>query len=131
MYFGPKGFWLDFRPHKVYFFELNIKFYIKSSTKTLKLVNISRESEKGAKNSYGTYPTEFVFWCQKWQITSIRQIPSVFQKEKSLTWKHSSKIRRTKFSFGQPWNHGRRQGDGNILMLSKAFNCLQKEKNSK
>jgi hypothetical protein len=55
------GFQLDFRPHKVYFFELNIKFYIKSSTKTLKLINISSGSEKEAKNSYGSYPTEFVF----------------------------------------------------------------------
>jgi hypothetical protein len=25
------------------------------------LVNFSHESEKGAKNSYGSYPTEFVF----------------------------------------------------------------------
>jgi hypothetical protein len=54
-------FQLDFRPHKIYFFELNIKFYITSSSKTLKLVNFSGESEKGAKNSYGSYPTEFVF----------------------------------------------------------------------
>jgi hypothetical protein len=52
---------LDFRPHKVYFFELCIKFYIKSSPKTLKLVNFSRESEKGATNSYGSYQTEFLF----------------------------------------------------------------------
>jgi hypothetical protein len=43
----------------VYFFELTIKFYIRQSP-TLKLVNNSRESEKGAKNSYGSYPTEFV-----------------------------------------------------------------------
>jgi hypothetical protein len=53
-------FELDFRPHKVYFFELNTKFYIQSRPKTLKLVNISRESEKEAKNQYGTYPAEFV-----------------------------------------------------------------------
>jgi hypothetical protein len=34
---------LHFRPHKVYFFELSIKFYIKSSPKTLKLVNFNME----------------------------------------------------------------------------------------
>jgi hypothetical protein len=56
---------LHFRPHKVNFLELSIKFYIKSSPKTLKLVNISRESEKGAKSSYGSYPTEFVPEVQK------------------------------------------------------------------
>jgi hypothetical protein len=38
--------------HKVYLFELiNIKLYIKSSPKTLKLVSISRGSEKEAKNT--------------------------------------------------------------------------------
>jgi hypothetical protein len=31
-----------------------------ASPKTLKLVNISRESEIGPKNSYDSYPTEFV-----------------------------------------------------------------------
>jgi hypothetical protein len=56
---------LHFRPHKVYFFELSIKFNIKSSPKTLKLVNISRESEKGAENSFWSYPTEFVPEVQK------------------------------------------------------------------
>jgi hypothetical protein len=45
----------------VYFFELRPKVYIKSSPKILNLVNISRESEKGAKNSYGSYLEEFVF----------------------------------------------------------------------
>jgi hypothetical protein len=59
-FLGCKGFRLGLRPHKVYFFELNMKFYIKSSSKTLKLVNITRESEKGAKNLHGSYPTEFV-----------------------------------------------------------------------
>jgi hypothetical protein len=48
---GSKCFQSDFRPHKIYFFELNIKFYIKSSPKTLKLVNISLESERRAKNA--------------------------------------------------------------------------------
>jgi hypothetical protein len=40
------------------FSEINIKFY---SPKTLKLPNISRESEKRAKNSYDiSYATEFI-----------------------------------------------------------------------
>jgi hypothetical protein len=52
---------LHFRPLKVYFFELSIKIYIKSSPKTEKLVKVSHGSEKGAKNSYGSYPTKFVF----------------------------------------------------------------------
>jgi hypothetical protein len=64
-----------FRPHKVYFFELSTKFKIKSSPKTLKLVNTSRESEKGAKNSYGSYPTEFVFEVKK--LTPVIPFPSV------------------------------------------------------
>jgi hypothetical protein len=46
--------------HKIYFFELSIKFYIKSSPKTLKLVNFSHGCERRAKNSYGSYPTDFV-----------------------------------------------------------------------
>jgi hypothetical protein len=69
-FWAPKVFQLDFIPHKVYFFELRIKFYIKSSPKTLTLVNISRESEKGPKNSYGSYTTEFVPEVKK----SIRSI---------------------------------------------------------
>jgi hypothetical protein len=116
---GFKGFRLGFRPHEVYFFELSIKFYIKSSPKTLKLVYISRESEYGAKNSYGRYPTEFVFWGQKWKITSVRPISSFIQKEKSLTWKYPSKIRRTKFSFGLPWNHGRRTVEWRTFFFRK------------
>jgi hypothetical protein len=30
------------------------RFWVTSSPKTLKFINISRESEKGAKNSYGS-----------------------------------------------------------------------------
>jgi hypothetical protein len=33
--------------------------------KAFKLVDISRKSKKGAKNSYGGYPTEFVPEVQK------------------------------------------------------------------
>jgi hypothetical protein len=87
----------------------NIKFYIKSSPKTFKLVNISRESKKGAKNSYDSYPTEFVFGVKNGKKTPARPIHLVIQKEKTLTWKHLSKIGWTKFSFGLPWNRGRRQ----------------------
>jgi hypothetical protein len=47
--------------NKLCFFELGIIFYIKSSPKTLKLVNFSHGGEKGAINSYGSYPTELVF----------------------------------------------------------------------
>jgi hypothetical protein len=36
------NFWFYFKLHKVYFFEIIIKFYIKSSPKILKLGNISR-----------------------------------------------------------------------------------------
>jgi hypothetical protein len=78
---SSSGFRLDFRPHKVYFFELRIKFYIKSSLKTLKLVNFSHGSEKGAKNSYGSYPTEFVSEVKNTKITLVRSIPSVIQKD--------------------------------------------------
>jgi hypothetical protein len=57
---------------KVYFFELNIKFYIKSSPKTLKLVNFSHGIEKGAKISYGSYPKEFV--------PEVKNTKIIFQK---------------------------------------------------
>jgi hypothetical protein len=68
------------------FFELNIKFYIKLSEQTLKLVNISRESEKGVKNSYSSYPTEFVSEVKNENyIIPVRSIPSVIQKKKSTT----------------------------------------------
>jgi hypothetical protein len=70
---------------KVYFFELSIKFYIKSSPKTIKLVNFSHGSEKGAKNSYGSYPTEFVPEVKNTKITPVRPISSVIQKQKCLT----------------------------------------------
>jgi hypothetical protein len=55
-FLGSNGFRLDFRPHKVNFFELSVKFYIKSSPKTLKLVKISREREKGAIIRMGATP---------------------------------------------------------------------------
>jgi hypothetical protein len=38
----------------------NIKIYIESNPKTQKLLKISRESEKEAKPTYDSYPTEFV-----------------------------------------------------------------------
>jgi hypothetical protein len=83
-------------------------FQFKISTpKTLKLVNFSHGSEIGAKNSYGSYPTEFVPEVKNTKITPVRPIPSVIQKEKCLTWKDLSKIGRTKFSFGQLLIHGR------------------------
>jgi hypothetical protein len=69
---------------EVYSFELNIKFNIESSPKTLKLVNIPRESENGAKNSYESYPTEFVFEVKN-ENKPVRPIPSMIQKEKFLT----------------------------------------------
>jgi hypothetical protein len=60
-FWAPKASNWTLDPMKYTFLSLlSIKFYIKSSPKTLKLVNISPESEKGAKNSYGSYPTEFV-----------------------------------------------------------------------
>jgi hypothetical protein len=70
-------------------------------------------------------PTEFVFWGQKWKITSVRLIPSVSQKVKSLTWKHPSKIRRTKFSFVHPWNHGTRQSDGFFFFVFIGFSSIK------
>jgi hypothetical protein len=55
-------------------YELTIKFYIKSSPKTLKLVNISLESEKGAKNSNGSYPTEFFFEVKNENLPKLDQL---------------------------------------------------------
>jgi hypothetical protein len=46
--------------------------YIKSSPKTLKLVNFSPGSEKGAKNSCGCYPTELVFEAKNEKITPVK-----------------------------------------------------------
>jgi hypothetical protein len=47
--FHSLGSWLYFRPHKVNFFVLCIKFYIKSSPKSIKMVKILRGSEKDPK----------------------------------------------------------------------------------
>jgi hypothetical protein len=46
-------------------FRFEIKFYYVLSPKTFKSVDILRKSKKGAKNSYGGYPTEFVPEVQK------------------------------------------------------------------
>jgi hypothetical protein len=40
-----------------------------------------------------------MFLRSKMKLTPVRPIPSVIWKQKSLTWKHLSKIGRTKFSF--------------------------------
>jgi hypothetical protein len=48
-FLGSHDLWLHFRPHKVYFFERSMKFYIKSSPKTLKLVNFYMEVKKEPK----------------------------------------------------------------------------------
>jgi hypothetical protein len=37
------------------------------------------------------------FWGQKWKLTPVRPIHLAIQKEKSLTWKHLSKIGRQNF----------------------------------
>jgi hypothetical protein len=66
-------------------------------------------------------PDGICFWGQKWKLTPFRPIPSVIQKQKSLTWKHLSKIVRSKFSFGQPWIHGRRQRDGFFFFRKNRF----------
>jgi hypothetical protein len=43
-FWAPTAFDWTFRPHKVYIFELSIKFYIKSSTKTSKFhVEVKKE----------------------------------------------------------------------------------------
>jgi hypothetical protein len=47
----------------------------------IKLIT-SSGSEKGAKNSYGSYPTEFVPEVKNTKKTPVRPIPSVTQKEK-------------------------------------------------
>jgi hypothetical protein len=49
--------------------------------------NFSHGSEKGAKNSYDSYPTEFVFEVKNTKITPVSPILSVIQKEKCLTSK--------------------------------------------
>jgi hypothetical protein len=69
---GSNGFRLD----KVYFFELITNFYIKSSPKTLKLVNISRGSQKGAKILIEATRWNF-FLDQKLNLTPVRPIPAV------------------------------------------------------
>jgi hypothetical protein len=68
-------------------------------------------------------PDGICFWGQKWRLTSVRPIPSVIRKEKSLTWKHLSKIGRTKFSYGQPWNHG---SDGNFFFVQIGFSPIKR-----
>jgi hypothetical protein len=54
------------------------------------------EVKKEPKNPMAATRRNF-FWGQKWKLTPVRPIPSVIRKEKSLTWKHLSKIGRTIF----------------------------------
>jgi hypothetical protein len=114
---ASKGLRLDFRPHKVYFFEFNIKhqnwqYFIWKWKRSQKFV--------------WELPDGIFFWGQKWKVTPVKSIPSVIQKEKSLTWKHLSKIGRTKFSFGLPWIHGRRQSDGFFFFRKNRPNSSRK-----
>jgi hypothetical protein len=47
--------------NKFRFWALFYKILHQIKPKNIKIGNISFEREKGAKNSYGSYPTEFVF----------------------------------------------------------------------
>jgi hypothetical protein len=53
--------WTLVDPIKYIYVYFSINFYINSSSKTLNLINIQHEVEKGGKNSYSSFPTEFVF----------------------------------------------------------------------
>jgi hypothetical protein len=75
----------------------------------------------GSQNFLWQLPDGIYFWGQKSNITPVRPIPSLIRKQKSLTWKHLSRIGRTKFSYVQPWNHGRRQSDGNFFFRKNRF----------
>jgi hypothetical protein len=55
---APKAFDWTLDAIKYTFFSSAYYFI---EPKNIKIGNISFESEKGAKNSYGSYPTEFVF----------------------------------------------------------------------
>jgi hypothetical protein len=50
-----------FMTNKFRFWALFYKILHQIKPKNIKIGNISFEREKGAKNSYGSYPTEFVF----------------------------------------------------------------------
>jgi hypothetical protein len=76
-------------------------------------------------------PDRICFWGQKWKLTPVRPMHSVIRKEKSLTWKHLSKIGRTKFSYGQPWNHGRRHSDGNFFFVKFGFSPIKSPNSSR
>jgi hypothetical protein len=71
-----------------------LKFNYVLSPKPFKLVDISRKSETRAKNSYGSYPTVFVF-----EVKDARLIPSVIQKEFERIFQ---KAGGQNFSFGHP-----------------------------
>jgi hypothetical protein len=49
--------------------------------KNIKTGKLLHGSEKGAKNSYCSYPTEFVPEVKNTKITPVGPIPSVIQKE--------------------------------------------------
>jgi hypothetical protein len=123
---GFKGFQLDLIPHKVYFFELSIKFDIKSTPKTLKLVNISRESEKGAKNSYGSYPTEFVPEVQKLGTKSVTN-------PKAKVSKLNGKGRSGEPNFSGQTADGTRQtaGDGIFFFVQIGFSSIKSPNSSR
>jgi hypothetical protein len=95
-FLGSKGFRLDVRPHKVYFFELSITFSIKSSP-NIKIGKYFTRKWKRSQKFLWQLPDGICFWGQKSKLTPVRPIPSVIQKDKSLTWKHLSEIGRTNF----------------------------------
>jgi hypothetical protein len=56
---GSHGFRLDLKPHKIYFFELSTKFYIKSSPKTSKLAIFHLKVKKEQKIRMGATRQNF------------------------------------------------------------------------
>jgi hypothetical protein len=65
------------------------------------------------------------FWGQKRKLTPVRPIPSVIQKEKSLTWKHLSKSGRTKVFILTAMKRARRQSDGNFVLVKIGFSSIK------
>jgi hypothetical protein len=58
------------------------------------------------------------FWGQNWKLTPVRPILSVIQNELESIFQ---KAGGQNFSFGQPWNHGRRQSDGFFFRKNQFF----------
>jgi hypothetical protein len=106
---------LHFRPHKVYFFELSIKFYIKSSPKW-----------KRSQKFVWKLPDRICSRSPKINKIDWGPNQSLIQKDKSLSWTERVEVDSQTF-------RGRRQtaGDGILSFVQIGFSSIKSHNSSR